>query len=301
MPGLLPLHPDGRLLTPEDLPTLATRRSVTLRLLTLPPEPPRAPPAPADGGPAGSGAPPTDAPAHAEPRAPAAAAAPGPPGDPLLPHISIADLVAEGHRVRRPVLGRRAAAAARAAARPPAPADDTFIDPPVESRVRPAKKASTKATARVLGYRVFVPLPPGSPKPYAVRIFPRSAHASWRAALDAALAYEREALGALPADDPRRSKQIRQARAVRTGPQALRPSRSSQAKRERAQLPKGRPPKLSPEELRRRHAARAHVRRQRIAAAAPAARATVSKRGVGLGSIRHSLGSLPPAPRPAAA
>ena len=143
MPGLLPLLPAGRLLTLEDLPTLTRgRRHVTLRLLSLPPEQPtRGPLPPSDGARAESSAPVPDAPAHAEPRATAASTDPAPPGNPLLPHISIADLVAEGHRVRRPVLGRRAAAAVRAAAAA-ARAADEYIDPPVGSRVRPLKKAS---------------------------------------------------------------------------------------------------------------------------------------------------------------
>ncbi len=54
----------------------------------------------------------------------------------------------------------------------------------------------------IKGYRVTAPMPPGSPKPYGIRSFPRSRYPSWRAALDAALAHEAEALAALPADDP---------------------------------------------------------------------------------------------------
>jgi hypothetical protein len=208
VPGLLALTEEGALLTENELPRFARRRQVNLRLVAIPAaaedlavanQLPEASVAPAS----------VDGEAEGSVGGEAAEAA-DEDEDELLPHASLASLAGGGHRVRLPRSSRPAARPSEAAEKSRSAANeaDGFIPPPAERRVYPEfrRRRDAPAQARTpLAY--VVGRGPVSGRAYWLpyRRFPRSAFANWRAALDAALAYEAEAVAALPLDDPRRT------------------------------------------------------------------------------------------------
>ena len=121
---MLPTLEDGRLLSVEDLRTVAQSRpeTVTLRFVSLPVEPGAVPPgvqlfdlAAEDSDPeVGQRGRPAardqgeEAPRGSVPVEASAAPQTAPEQDPLLPRLSVCDLLEEGHRVRRRPAGASA-------------------------------------------------------------------------------------------------------------------------------------------------------------------------------------------------